>query len=212
MAPLFEHYGVQLWLPEAGGRVDFSSEHDERTMTVLGLSSKREIVRTSIRVRTAMAVQTRNQGRYLGGRPPYGFQLADAGPHPNKVHAAWGRRAHRLEPDPETEHVVRWMFTQRLAGHSMARIARALNDAGVPCPSAADPGRNPHRAGTAWTVPTVSSILSNPRYTGRQVWNRQRTDLHSPTPRTSAWATARCSAGTFPTAGLSPPAPRTRRW
>jgi hypothetical protein len=22
MAPLFEHYGAQLWLPEAGGRVD----------------------------------------------------------------------------------------------------------------------------------------------------------------------------------------------
>jgi site-specific DNA recombinase len=177
MAPLFEHYGVQLWLPEAGGRVDFSSEHDERAMTVLGLSSKREVARTSIRVRTAMAVQTREQGRYLGGRPPYGYRLTDAGPHPNKAHAAWGRRAHRLEPDPDTEHVVRWMFAQRLAGHSTARIARALNDAGIPCPSAADPARNPHRSGAAWTVRSVASILSNPRYTGRQVWNRQRTDL-----------------------------------
>jgi len=49
MAPLFEHYGVQLWTPEAGGRVDFKSEHDEKTMTMLGLSSKREITRTSIR-------------------------------------------------------------------------------------------------------------------------------------------------------------------
>jgi hypothetical protein len=29
MAPLFEHYGIQLWLPEAGGRVDYASEHDE---------------------------------------------------------------------------------------------------------------------------------------------------------------------------------------
>ena len=29
MAPLFEHYCVQLWMPEAGGRVDFTSEHDE---------------------------------------------------------------------------------------------------------------------------------------------------------------------------------------
>ena len=85
MAPLFEHYGVQLWTPEAGGRVDFRSEHDEKTMTMLGLSSKREITRTSIRVRTAMAVQTREQGRYLGGRPPYGYWLADAGPHPNKA-------------------------------------------------------------------------------------------------------------------------------
>ncbi len=87
-----------------------------------------------------------------------------------------GRRAHRLEPDPATAPVVAWMFAQRLAGHSVARITRALNDAGIPCPSAADPKRNPHRSGTAWTLATVASILANPRYTGRQVWNRQRTD------------------------------------
>jgi site-specific DNA recombinase len=176
MAPLFGHYGVQLWMPEAGGRVDFASEHDDRAMTVLGLSSKREVTRTSIRVRTAMAVQARERGRYLGGRPPYGYRLGDAGPHPNKAHAAWGRRAYRLEPDPETAHVVPWIFAQRLAGHSVARIARALNDAGIPCPSAADPTRNPHRTGAAWTLGTVTTILGNPRYTGRQVWNRQRTD------------------------------------
>jgi site-specific DNA recombinase len=176
MAPLFEHYGVQLWMPEAGGRVDFASEHDEQAMTHLGLSSKREVTRTSIRVRTAMAVQVRDQGRYLGGRPPYGYRLADAGPHPNKAHAAWGRRARRLEPDPETAHIVRWIFARRLDGYSAARIARALNEAGVPCPSAADPGRNPHRTGMGWTLGTIVTILSNPRYTGRQVWNRQRTD------------------------------------
>jgi hypothetical protein len=123
-----------------------------------------------------MVVQTREQGRYLGGQPPYGYRLGDAGPHPNKAHASWGRRAHRLEPDPETAHVVSWMFAQRLTGHSAARIARALNDAGVPCPSAADPGRNPHRTGVGWTLRTVTTILANPRYTGRQVWNRQCTD------------------------------------
>ena len=177
MAPLFEHYGVQLWMPEVGGRVDFHAEDHEQTMLALGLSSKREIIRTRIRVRTAMAAQTREQGRYLGGRPPYGYRLADAGPHPNKAHAAWGRRAHRLEPDPATAPVVRWMFAQRLAGHSVARITRALNDAGIPCPSAADPERNPHRSGAGWTLRTVAAILANPRYTGRQVWNRQRTDF-----------------------------------
>ncbi|HEX3513329.1 MAG TPA: recombinase family protein [Trebonia sp.] len=112
----------------------------------------------------------------MGGRPPYGYRLGDAGPHPNKAHAAWGRRAHRLEPDPETAHIVRWMFAQRLAGHSAARITRALNDAAVPCSSAADPARNPLRAGTVWTC-TVAAILADPRYTGRQVWNRQRTDF-----------------------------------
>ena len=177
MAPLFEHYGVQLWMPEVGGRVDWHAEDHEDTMLALGLSSKREIIRTRIRVRTAMAAQTLEQGRYLGGLPPYGYRLADAGPHPNKAHAAWGRRAHRLEPDPVTAPVVSWMFAQRLAGRSAARITRALNDARVPCPSAADPGRNPHRTGAAWTLRTVAAILANPRYTGRQVWNRQRTDF-----------------------------------
>ena len=156
-----------------GGRVDWHAEDHEETMVALGLSSKREITRTRVRVRTAMAAQTLEQGRYLGGRPPYGYRLADAGPHPNKAHAAWGRRAHRLEPDPVTAPVVSWMFARRLAGHSAARITRALNDAGVPCPSAADPGRNPHRTGSGWTLRTVAAILANPRYTGLQVWNRQ---------------------------------------
>jgi site-specific DNA recombinase len=186
MAPLFEHYGVQLWMPEVGGRVDWHAEDHEQTMLALGLSSKREITRTRIRVRTAMAAQTREQGRYLGGRPPYGYRLADAGPHPNKAHAAWGRRAHRLEPDPVTAPVVRWMFGQRLAGHSVARVTRALNDAEIPCPSAADPGRNPHRSGAGWTLRTVAAILANPRYTGRQVWNRQRTEFDLVDPANTA--------------------------
>ena len=55
MVPLFEHYGVQLWTPELGGRIDFHAEDHEQTMLALGLSSKREITRTRIRVRTAMA-------------------------------------------------------------------------------------------------------------------------------------------------------------
>jgi hypothetical protein len=67
---VFEHYGVSLWMPEVGGRVDWHAEDHEQTMVALGLSSKREITRTRVRVRTAMAAQTLEQGRYLGGRPP----------------------------------------------------------------------------------------------------------------------------------------------
>ena len=88
MAPLLEHYDIQLWTPEVGGRIDYGTEDHEQMMLALGYQSRREIARTKIRVRTAMATQTREQGRYLGGRPPYGYRLADAGPHPNKAHAA----------------------------------------------------------------------------------------------------------------------------
>jgi len=46
MAPLSEHYGISLWMPEVGGRVDWHAEDHEQTMAALGLSSKREITRT----------------------------------------------------------------------------------------------------------------------------------------------------------------------
>jgi len=39
-----------------------------------------------------------------------------------------------------------------------------------------------HRAGAGWTLGTVTTILQNPRYTGRQVWNRQRTDTELADP------------------------------
>src|SRR5580700_7378260 len=52
MAPLFEHYGIQLWTPELGGRVDYQAEDHEQAMLALGHQSKREIARTRIRVRT----------------------------------------------------------------------------------------------------------------------------------------------------------------
>jgi site-specific DNA recombinase len=63
VAPLFEHYGIQLWMPEVGGPVDFGAEGHEETMIALGIQSKREITRIRIRVRTAMAAQAREQGR-----------------------------------------------------------------------------------------------------------------------------------------------------
>jgi hypothetical protein len=84
MAPLFEHYGIQLWMPEVGGRVDWHAEDHEETMVALGLSSKREITRTRVRVRTAMAAQTLEQGRYLGGRPPVRVPACRCGPAPEQ--------------------------------------------------------------------------------------------------------------------------------
>jgi len=98
----------------------------------------------------------------------------DAGPHPNRAHAAWGRRRQRLDPDPVMARHVRWMFAERLDGRSVAGIARELNERGVPCPSTADPERNRHRRGRGWNLRSVAVILANPRYTGREVWSRHQ--------------------------------------
>ncbi len=168
--------GVQVWLPEAGGRVDHDDSMHRALVAVLGAQSQREVLRSRHRVLAAMRVQAREQGRYLGGRPPYGYRLVDAGPHPNRAHASWGRRLQRLDPDPVTGPNVQWMFAQRSVGRSVASIARELTERGVPCPSDVDPGRNRHRGGGVWTLRTVAVILGNPRYTGRQVWDRQRSE------------------------------------
>ncbi|MCX2729442.1 recombinase family protein [Saccharopolyspora sp. NFXS83] len=175
LLPVFEGRGVEVWLPEAGGRFDAGDPRHQALMTMLGAQAQREVLRSRQRVLAAMRAQTRDQGRYLGGRPPYGYRLGDAGPHPNQAHARWGRRMRRLEPDPATAGHVHWMFARRLSGVSIAGIARALNDQQVPCPSELETKRHAHRGAQAWRVPTVTSILSNPRYTGRQVWNRQHT-------------------------------------
>jgi site-specific DNA recombinase len=176
LMPVLSRYGVQLWLPETGGPLDLNDVTHQALMLLLGAQSRREVLRSRHRVTAAMRAQVCEQGRYLGGRPPYGYRLVDAGPHPNRAHAQWGRRLRRLDPDPATAQHVRWMFAQRLAGRSVAGIARELNERGVPCPSHVDPGRNSHRSGEVWTLRTVAAILANPRYTGRQVWNRQGRD------------------------------------
>ena len=174
IARLLRRRGVLVWLPEAGGPVDLDAATHRVLMQVLAAQSQREVVRSRHRTVAAMTAQTVEQGRFLGGRPPYGYRLVDDGPRPNQAHAAWGRRSHRLDPHPVTAPHVRWMFAERLAGRSVAGIARELNKRGVPCPSAADPERYRHRSGQGWNLRSVAVILANPRYTGRQVWSRQR--------------------------------------
>ena len=66
-----------------------------------------------------------------------------------------------------TAPVVAWMFGQRLAGHSVARITRALNDAGISCSSAADPKRDPHRTGADLVNPANTGLGHKPV----QRWN-----------------------------------------
>ena len=151
MFPLFEHYGVPLWVPEVGGPIEPVNEAHDLVMSVFGGMSKGERNRIKIRVRTAMAAQARIEGRFLGGRPPYGYRLIDAGPHPNPAKAADGKRLHALASDPKTSDVVRRIFAEYIAGKGLKAIAEGLTRDGVPSPSAYDPDRNRHRCGIAWS-------------------------------------------------------------
>jgi site-specific DNA recombinase len=160
--PLFSHYGVQLWVPEVGGPIDPDNEAHELVMSVFGGMSKGERNRIKIRVRTAMASQTEFEGRYLGGRPPYGYTLTDLGRHPNPAKAAEGKRLHGLAPDPQTSPIVQQIFDLYLAD-------TASSPSPKPAPATTSPAHPPRpRAqpppGRAGLVERRRVILANRRY------------------------------------------------
>ena len=78
-------------------------------------------------------------------------------------------------PGTPTPSALR-VFGEFIAGRGFYAIAEGLTPDGIPSPSAHDPVRNRHRCGIAWNKFAVRAILANPRYTGHQVWSKQRKD------------------------------------
>ena len=93
-----------------------------------------------------MSAQAAVEGRFLGGRLPYGYTLGDAGPHPNPGKAATGQRLHFLVPDATVAPNVQRIFDDFIAGKGLYAIAEGLTSEGILSPSAHDPKRNRHRA------------------------------------------------------------------
>ncbi|MER7078939.1 recombinase zinc beta ribbon domain-containing protein [Saccharopolyspora kobensis] len=179
--------GVQVWLPEAGGPVDLENPAHQALMLLLGSQSRQEVLRARHRVLAAMRTQVRTQGRFLGGRPPYGYRLVDAGPHPNPVHARWGRRLHRLEPDPGHSRVggVDLPAARHRTQHRRHRTRRTqparsaeYRARPVPTPDATRTarGRNGSRAQSEKSWKTHATP-------GGQVWNRHTTSRSHRTAR-----------------------------
>lgn len=92
------------------------------------------------------------------GPVPYGYRARSV-----PVLLANGRTVHRrrLVPAPGTAKIVNRIFAWTAAGHEPSQTAARLRR--LECPA---PGN------TGWSSTTVRAILSNLKYTGRQVWSR----------------------------------------
>ncbi len=75
-----------------------------------------------------------------------------------------------------TVPVLQWIFAQRLPKHRTALIARAERRRGA-MPVRGRPGTEPAPYGRRVDAAYRGRHFGEPRYTGRQVWNRQRTDF-----------------------------------
>ncbi|MEV1118030.1 hypothetical protein AB0I91_23455 [Actinosynnema sp. NPDC049800] len=66
---LFRRYGVQVWLPEAGGRLEPDSAKHQALIDMLGAQSLREVARARHRAMASMRVQTLEGRSSVAGRP-----------------------------------------------------------------------------------------------------------------------------------------------
>ncbi|WP_433621041.1 recombinase family protein [Nocardia sp. CA-120079] len=172
VAPRLHAQGVQVWVPELGGRFDPRNVTHSMMMSMLGGLSESERQHVQQRTRASMDAQVLNEGRHQGGRAPYGYIVVDGPPHPNPNRASDGLKLRILSIDAATAPVVQRIFRDYLAGCGDKAIAIALNREGVPCPSAHRPEQNRHRSRDGWQAGTVAAILQNPRYTGYAVFGR----------------------------------------
>ncbi|WP_238453429.1 recombinase family protein [Micromonospora sp. ATA51] len=66
LTPTLLRHGVQLWLPETYGPVDFDNPRQMALLDLLGVHSRREVSRARYRTTAAMRAQAELQGRHLG--------------------------------------------------------------------------------------------------------------------------------------------------
>lgn len=155
--PFLTYYGVEIWVPELAGPYDPKNSAHHAVMSMTSTMSRSERQRIQERVISSMRAQVEAEGRFQGGRPPYGYKLIPFAPHPNPSKAAEGIRLKRLAIDPDTAPVVDRIFHDYIGGKSIrvcphTTYEHLLTGGSRPvtkwyCP-------NGHRSPLTWTPPT----------------------------------------------------------
>lgn len=145
----FVRKGIRVWSVQEGEQ-RFESHTDRLTNYIRFWQADGESQKTSIRTRTALG-QMVEEGRFRGGKTPYGYRLGKSGILNKRKH-----EVNKLVIDEEEAEVIRMMFDLCVSsGYGKFRLAHFLNDHGI---------RN--RKGETWHDATVGAILHNPLYMG----------------------------------------------
>lgn len=145
----FVKHGVRVWSVNEGEQ-RFESHTDRLTNYIRYWQADGESQKTSIRTKTALS-QMVLEGRFRGGKTPYGYRLEKSGILNKRKH-----EVNRLVIDDEEAEIVRMMFDLCVSsGYGKFRLAHFLNDHGI---------RN--RKGENWHDATIGAILHNPLYKG----------------------------------------------
>ena len=117
---------------------------------------------------SALATKQKN-GDFIGAWAPYGYRKCADDPH-------------KLEPDEATAPIVRQIFQWRVDGMSVTRIAKKLNDSGIPSPSAylynTGVCKTEKYNGAIWHIQAVKIILTRQVYIGHMVQGTKRQSFY----------------------------------
>lgn len=166
-------YGVDIYTVKDG--CISPSQDDIMGQIMLALrygNAQKSSADTGVRVKDT-ARKLVQQGKFMGGTAPYGYELILSGEI-----SKHGRALHRLSVIPEQAAIVRYIYELSLyREYGSQKIARILNE------------KEEYRAlapHSLWKSGTVAGILTNPVYTGHTAYKRRehisgkyhRTDSH----------------------------------
>lgn len=158
IASLYE-LGVQVWSVKEGELKN--QEHGDALMNFIRYwQSEGESKKTSMRIKDAMK-QLNEEGAYLGGTIPFGYQLEDTG---KKRNSKKDKTIKKIVINPDEAKIVKMMFDwvlERAMGSQL--IAQELNSLGLT------------NRGTVWRHNQVRRMLRNPVYMGYKKYNVTKT-------------------------------------
>jgi site-specific DNA recombinase len=142
------------------GNLDSSQPASRAIIAFLSEQARDEANMLSWRIET-WREGCRLKGKWTG-RVPYGFSVIDG----------------KLAPHFQEAPIVRRVVAEFLSGSTLVRIAKGLNEDGIPSPAAAKAadmraaGREPRaRFDSTWRISTLSRVLRNPALVGWQKHN-----------------------------------------
>lgn len=149
--------GIEVWTIKDGQLK--TEEHIDKLLNYIRFwQNEGESKKTGMRVHDTM-VEMVKDGKFVGGKAPYGYKLVLSGEISNH-----GRALHKLVIVPEQAEIVRQIYSYAVnQGMGFQKIANTLNENGVPAPIL-----------EKWKNGTVRSILTNPIYMGYVSYNRRK--------------------------------------
>lgn len=148
-------------------QIDSDNEQAETLLTVHGLVDGLYLQEAKKKIKRGLRGQL-ERGFHTGSRI-YGYRTVSVYDPSGKCDAngpvAVGKRP---EIDETAAETIRQVFDEYANGHTIPNIADRLTHAGVPSPR-----------GGKWTKNTLTRILTNERYVGKQIWG-QHTSVRRP--------------------------------